>query len=368
MHLKSIAYFMHVHWNWIKQRPHFLYEELAKKNFVDLYYVRKFHEKSLSDNHELLKIPFSSTSGSLLWLEKKINRRKINLNKNYDVVWITSPVMMQFIPEKFLEDKLIIYDCMDDYLEFDVNKKDIRRNYLREANLVKIADNVLTSSGYLKEKIMSRYADYLQKEPICVNNGISSEFIPNNLTETDCLNLSYHESGIFNLTYIGTIGEWFDKDLILEIINNFDKVVVTLVGPIQIDIFDHPRLVKMGQVHHRELPEIAKKADAFIMPFILNELVLSVDPVKIYEYISFNKPIISVRYDEILRFEQFLFTYSNRNELLNIIGYLINGGKKNYSLEDAILFLKNSTWETRVEQISSKVWIDLEVSEGEKNK
>ena len=47
-----------------------------------------------------------------------------------------------------------------------------------------------------------------------------------------------------------------------------------------------------------------------IMPFKLNELVKSVDPVKLYEYINYNKPIISIFYQEIKRYSQlcgFLF-------------------------------------------------------------
>lgn len=40
--MKQILYLMHVPWGWIKQRPHFFAEYLAKDLIVDVYYKKLY--------------------------------------------------------------------------------------------------------------------------------------------------------------------------------------------------------------------------------------------------------------------------------------------------------------------------------------
>ena len=55
-----------------------------------------------------------------------------------------------------------------------------------------------------------------------------------------------------------------------------------------------------------------------MMPFILNELIESVDPVKLYEYINFEKNIICIKYDEILRFKDFVYFYNTACAVITV--------------------------------------------------
>jgi len=107
-----------------------------------------------------------------------------------------------------------------------------------------------------------------------------------------------------------------------------------------------------GVIKHENLYEYVKEFDCLIMPFKLNALVKSVDPVKLYEYINFNKPIISIYYEELDYFSSFLYFYNNVEELLNLIKKMINTGfKRKYSNAERIKFLKENSWDTRMEQI-----------------
>ena len=51
-----------------------------------------------------------------------------------------------------------------------------------------------------------------------------------------------------------------------------------------------------GPVEHGKLLGYVNNFDAMIMPFKLYESVIVADPVKFYEYINYNKPIISIFY------------------------------------------------------------------------
>ncbi len=48
-----------------------------------------------------------------------------------------------------------------------------------------------------------------------------------------------------------------------------------------------------GPIDDDKLYKNVQNFDCLIMPFKLNKLIFSVDPVKLYEYINYNKPIVS---------------------------------------------------------------------------
>ena len=59
--MKQILYLMHVPWGWIKQRPHFFAEYLAKDLIVDVYYkkailVSKKNQLTLQQENSTLSI------------------------------------------------------------------------------------------------------------------------------------------------------------------------------------------------------------------------------------------------------------------------------------------------------------------------
>jgi hypothetical protein len=108
----------------------------------------------------------------------------------------------------------------------------------------------------------------------------------------------------------------------------------------------------VGVVQHDQLKQYVKEVDGFIMPFYVTDLITSVDPVKLYEYINFNKNILCVKYDEINRFERYVFFYSDYKSYISQIKIMMQSNDDiKYSEEDRINFLHENTWENRVEQI-----------------
>ena len=125
-----------------------------------------------------------------------------------------------------------------------------------------------------------------------------------------------------------------------------------LTTKLQLTSYQKENIKFYGSMEHNELFSLTENFDCLILPFNLNELIYSVDPVKLYEYINFNKPIISVYYEGLKRFESYTYFYTNKEELLNILEYMVsNGFKRKYSSEQRIEFLNNNTWEIRGEKI-----------------
>ena len=55
------------------------------------------------------------------------------------------------------------------------------------------------------------------------------------------------------------------------------------------------------------------------MPFCLVDIVKAVDPVKLYEYISWQKKIVVIDYPEIIRFSEFIWTYTNVEDYCSLL-------------------------------------------------
>lgn len=93
-------------------------------------------------------------------------------------------------------------------------------------------------------------------------------------------------------------------------------------------------------------------ADALMMPFKLNELVKAVNPVKLYEYIMMNKPVISIGYDETEKFGEYIYRYYSQEEFNSLIFKLLNKKlfvKKKHS--EITNFILDNTWKQRAKMI-----------------
>lgn len=360
----EIAYLMHVDWNWAKQRPHFLFEGLSQKYNVDLYYIKKnfvatkkntnkMQELYLGNIFPIYKIPLSGKSCPLALIERLINSKLITSlpDKEYDIIWVTSPIILHFIPSSWLRDKRVIYDCMDDYLAFPKNKSQILMHQSYEEELIRLSELIFTSSQTLRERIESRYSSILKNKAIeVVNNAISKTWL-----DGQSQTAIEKSSGLFKLIYVGTIGEWLDFDNLLYLLESVSQIEIHLIGPIDTRIVKHPRLHYIGSVSHEKLPHLMNNANAFIMPFKSTELVQAVDPVKIYEYMSYPKPIIANSYQETKKFKDYINLYSNRDELVSLINNLIDNNIVDESILSRAEFLKDNTWDTRVSYIISKI-------------
>jgi teichuronic acid biosynthesis glycosyltransferase TuaH len=358
---------MHTDWHWINQRPHFIASYLSKENFIFLTYPLSRNRKNLVKSIKakfpkipLILIPGWKSNQLIAWANILIGRLYylllIKITKP-DFIWLTSPEFEKFLPKKTNCEK-IIYDCMDDIIEFKTNAGHKSRLLIEEKDLLTRASLVICSSESLKEKLSSRYE--INKNYIIIRNAlhINSIWIEKSKKKS--------KSPVFG--YIGTISEWIDWQLIIDILNFFEVIEIHLVGPIESEfgtILNHPRLKVLSPVPHSQLYEVANSFDALIMPFKTTELVKSVDPVKFYEYIYFNKPIISITYPEVQRFEPFIYFYTSEIEMISIINNLIsNNFRTKYSATMRSDFINQNTWQQRADKIQlilNKISQSLEI-------
>lgn len=355
-----ILYYTLVDWNWIIQRPQLLAEELSKRFELIVLYPfanrRKNHQKHRKIKVKtipLFSFPYESKShllASFNSLSRKYFIKLLILLWKPDILWLSYPEQILSIPKKTKVP--YFYDCMDDYISMARNFKHSEKLAKCEQELISKAKWIAVSSMYLKTKLESRYQ--LSPDSVSiVRNGFKDILLNNELKVSDNLH-----NGKFRIGYIGTVSHWFDWNIVLQSLSDFPNIEYHIIGPITpgIVVPKNNRIISHGTIEHHLLYENIADCQCLCMPFLLNDTVEAVDPVKLYEYINFNKPIISIRYHEVLAFEKFAHLYSTYDEYREQLNFIIAArGKPKYTLEDRGEFLSLNTWKNRTDTIESLI-------------
>lgn len=372
--MKKILYLMHIPWGWIKQRPHFFAEMLATDFSVDLRYKRAFHAKKEHYCNNKSDKNFNLSSFFILPFEKIpiVGRWKffdyvnfflfllqIRKIKKYDIIWVTSILMYHYISPFIHHKQKLIYDCMDDEMEFpSVKSHSSLKNKLThiERALLKRADLVFCSAFYLKQKVIKRTGVDGSKITI-LNNAIQlpqtgEMHLPNHLqTKLDMV-----KKMPYSFMYVGTIAAWFDFELIKIMLDHFPKAHVVLIGPNEVEIPDHEQIHYLGTIERQYIFNFMKIANCLFMPFQVNELIRSVNPVKLYEYIFANKPVIAPLYEETIQFDPYIYLYHTPENFIRLCSDLQDGKIDRKSNEQMNMdFVKNNVWEKRYCIINEKL-------------
>lgn len=350
----KILYIMNVDWNWIKQRPHFLAEGLGNKHDVKVFYQHRYsrknyQERKLLSNIEPVyvipkgdKIKFLKCINQLIW-KGRMSIEK--LRNDYDFIYLTYPSQIEYV--KNLKNN-IIYDCMDNHCAFIKDERKKAELIQQENSLVKKAAIILCSSEKLKLELIAKYGKNVVNKTYVVRNGYDGTIIE----KRNAIKIQRKK---IILSYVGTISEWFDFELLKKSIEDFPEIEYRLYGPCT-DEQLIPRIENikyLGTLEHNKIYESIKDSDCLIMPFKVNDIIESVDPVKLYEYINFDKNIISVYYNEIDRFRDFVYFYNNYSDYKQILGMIKEKNEIKYNESERRKFLSSNTWGNRIKEIEN---------------
>lgn len=344
----KILYFSTVNWKWIKQRPHFICEYLSKKGIEVTYFSitpflkQKILRKSLN-RYLNIQDNFVLPYASKINLVKKINIIYIKslLNQKYDIVVLTDPKQYEYLPKKLRNCAKIVYECMDNIPYFYQGK--IRDEAsTQEKKICKKANQIITSSNYLKNKIMKEYD--IDEEKIDVINNALDKSILDEVTMPIKLKSP-------NLMYIGTVSEWLDINILNKFAQDNQEYTIYIIGPVDRIRFDKisDNIVFMGAVEHKDVKKYIKSGEIMLIPFKINELIKGVDPVKLYEYLALSKPVVTSYWEELNGYKsnKLVNFYNSYEEFVSAIK---KARDSVYTVDEInIDFIEKNNWEKRVE-------------------
>lgn len=349
----KILYLMWIDWRWIWQRPQILASKLASEYDVTVLFPQNVVSRQRMQRNnpypskykKAYVVPLYDKAPILQFLMNLVIRWCMRDVGKYDVVWVGHPLFEKFIPVDY-EGK-IIYDCMDNHAALSGSEAKGKIVDEEEKRLAGRSDLVFATGSLLKQK-MEKYVK-LDTDVVLVRNGYDLKCI----YEVD----HAEKKSIYKLGYIGTISEWMDYSTVIHSIEKCHDIEYHFIGLISGNHYvKKDRLYYEGVVEHHALYDKVKGYDCLIMPFVVNDIVLSVDPVKLYEYISFGKCIISVYYPEIERFGEYVYFYHTPEEYCELVSRLSESGfPPKYSRESQMKFLEENTWDKRFETITESI-------------
>ncbi len=193
-----------------------------------------------------------------------------------------------------------VYDCMDHHAGFSntaTEHAEVERQLLAYSDLTVVTSDYLEAFArpLARRVAMIRNAgDYAHFNQAVALRGDSAEASPRRV-----------------IGYYGAIAEWFDVELMDELAQRFADCEFVLIGDDSAGVgraLRHHRHVKMlGEKPYSELPEQLARFDVCLIPFRINELTLATNPVKVYEYLSAGKAVVSTDLPELRQFGDLVY-------------------------------------------------------------
>lgn len=129
--------------------------------------------------------------------------------------------------------------------------------------------------------------------------------------------------GKFIVGYHGALAKWLDYDA-LKAIALDGKYLLLLIGfehdesLKESKILDYENVYYLGAKPYGELVQYAVWYDIAILPFAINEITLSVSPVKIFEYMALRKPVVTGALPECRKYKSCLIAESSADYVKKI--------------------------------------------------
>ena len=264
------------------------------------------------------------------------------------VLWLTHPNQVDCLGR--LPADFVCYDCVDNWPSFfdDRRRKEIRE---KETRLLSRADMVLVTSRVLQKRIEKR-----TRNVYLVPNGVETEHFSsaiggNLLVPEDIRALQKPLIG-----YMGSVAGWLDFDLILhaaDVRRDYNFIFIGPLGGIKSADYNHVRnLHFLGSKPYDILPNYLKRMDVMILPFKVNELTRSVDPVKAYEYLAAGKQVVATDMPELHKFEDLVRIAGNRDQFVKLLDACLQdiaSGKHDPQVR--LKRIANHTWTRRGEDV-----------------
>jgi len=194
-----------------------------------------------------------------------------------------------------------------------------------EADLCRRADLVVTSSRALQETKAP-----LNPNTILVPHGV--DYAHFSKAVTDNLPVPEDVKGIPHpiLGFFGLIRDWVDLGLLAEVARRRPDWHIVLIGDadsnVNLDAYRAiPNMHFLGRRPYAALPAYCRCFDVGLIPFKVNELTKSVNPIKLREYLAAGLPVVSTPLPEVLQAGDQVHTADSAGRMVTAIENCLDG-------------------------------------------
>lgn len=313
----------------MKQRPQQIMEQFALHGY-HVYYCNMTQKKDCLSTQ--LKENLTIIHNNSYFVKESIPLLK-KANKKI-LVWSSWSKLFPFLP--LYEPDHIVYDYLDDMPQWI--------SYLN--GMVEIADAVVTTAHELKKQMETNFPN---KPSYFIPNGCTIDRFENIQNPSLPIEFQDHSGPI--ILYSGAWANWVDIDLVEKVAHKYPDALVAIVGAEFNAVVNKqiPNLRYIGHKSYENLPAYIINSSVCMIPFLINSITIAANPIKAYEYLAANKPVVSTNLPEVEGMPG-IYTASNHEEFINNIGFILAGETK-FPAKQVNEWLKEQTWDYRFRQI-----------------
>ncbi|MGA9187347.1 MAG: polysaccharide pyruvyl transferase CsaB [Methanosarcina sp.] len=325
------------------QRPLRLAQEFSKKGYKIIFVGWRWNNKEQIDIGDVFPNVFQIPIDFLVnnYTEILSYSNPSIVNKLF-ISEFPHPLLFEILSVANSYNWVTIYDVLDDWEEFHKVGNAVWYDKEVESYVAFNSKIVTCVSPTLAEKIKNATnSTSIQVLP----NAVSPDMLYTNINEK----LPTFIKGKITIGYFGHLTPaWFDWDTIISIANRNPDWTFHIIGygaPKELQIPNNILLI--GKVDPSELGHYASNWDVAIIPFKESVLSSSVDPIKLYEYLFFNLPVVATGIYHIERYPYVWVAHS----LNEFEASIIKASETKIEKDVIQKFISENSWSKRVDEI-----------------
>jgi len=268
---------------------------------------------------------------------------------NY-ILWVGTPTAASFLD--IFDPTLTIYNPVDRYSAFSFVDSAKIAKY--ERDIAYRADAIICTADAIRRDL-----EPYNRHCFTVTHGVDvnhfHSVFQNNGVPEDIKNIPGPIIG-----FIGGIADWVNLDLLLDVTKRYPDANLVLIGKTYPNVKGLEQLERQSNVHflgykdYKVLPGYLKQCTVCLIPYVINERLVAVDPIKLREYLALGKPVVSVDLPEVRKLQDVVYIGENNKDFVDKIGKAMT--EDNPSLtQERIRVAWQSDWGVKIEEISAIV-------------
>lgn len=333
----------------MKQRP----QQIALNFNDDVLFLYHSNKDKYETKECVKKIKDNLYMINLDLYRQYITKYLKNIPNKYIMIYSTNNIKKNIIENYTKNDFKIIYEYVDEIDEKLSGKRVAQKLLENYHNIVNNNDNyIICTATNLYNNVLN---DNKNAKVKLITNGCDYEHFKKRKHNIPAEIKKIKKSGKPIVGYYGALASWFDYELI-EKIAKTEKYEVVLIGIKYDDSLDKSNILKLPNVHYLGkidydlLPSYSSFFDISTIPFVINEITLSTSPVKVFEYMASEKPIVTTNLPECRKYKSVLTSKDHSEFISNLDKALVLRNNKDYinSLRREAL---NNTWESKCNEM-----------------
>ena len=283
-----VVFFPTVDWNWMKQRPHQLITQFAKKGYLCFFVTDQLQADRVDGFKAVMPNLYLCSDLTLL---HELPR---------PILWMSEPDQAERARD--FRQATLIYDVLDT-LEVTTVGPVTDERLARHHDLLQAADLVTVTARRLMEETLP-----LRPDALLVPNGVDpAHFAPDATRPVPADLAPIKAKGRPIVGYFGALADWFDYDLLDKSAEALPQCEFVLLGP-DYDgsirrLPSRPNVHYLGLKPYAELPGYLQYFDVATIPFVVNTITRATSPVKLFEYMAGGKAIVTTAMDEAMQYQ-----------------------------------------------------------------